>query len=293
MKAKTMGSGWHGQTIRHSNARKLGKAGGTYRTLRTINYKSAPYGHIATIPVGTKAEPATNQPKNSEIKYWAKEWKKMTPEEKSWARNYGFGLRKDEVKYVQEDSDGDGVPDHKDCQPNNPHAQDTYELRPIHDNRKSFYGKAKVETEADEEHLTKRLYSYGTLVAEIKDNKPIVHGTYSATTLRHIKEFLKQNGFKAETSKQLLKDYSPSKEETTEAIKEEEEKHKSMMKTTAMVAKLGEVFGKTTEEKNTWKKRMLKAGIPALEFPEDFDKLPEAEKERRLNAVIKQAEKKE
>lgn len=30
MKAKMMGSGWHGQSIRHSNARILGRAGGKY-----------------------------------------------------------------------------------------------------------------------------------------------------------------------------------------------------------------------------------------------------------------------
>jgi hypothetical protein len=34
-----------------------------------------------------------------------------------------------------------------------------------------------------------------------------VYGTYSSTTLRHIKEFLKQNGFKAESSKQIMADY--------------------------------------------------------------------------------------
>ena len=34
-----------------------------------------------------------------------------------------------------------------------------------------------------------------------------VFGLYSVTTLRHIKEFLKQNGFKAETKAQIAKDY--------------------------------------------------------------------------------------
>ena len=34
-----------------------------------------------------------------------------------------------------------------------------------------------------------------------------VYGTYSATTLRHIKEFLKQNGFKADSKSQIEKDY--------------------------------------------------------------------------------------
>ena len=42
----------------------------------------------------------------------------------------------------------------------------------------------------------------------IKDKKATVNGTYSQTTLRHIKEFLKQEGFKAETQRQILNDYS-------------------------------------------------------------------------------------
>jgi hypothetical protein len=59
-------------------------------------------------------------------------------------------------------------------------------------------------------------------------------------------------------------------------------------KTVAFVAKLGEVFGNTPEEKNAWKKRMLKAGLTnkGLEFPEDWDKLPEAEKSKRLDKAI-------
>lgn len=61
------------------------------------------------------------------------------------------------------------------------------------------------------------------------------------------------------------------------------------LKTTAMVAKLGDFFGKTLAEKNAWKKRMLIAGTPkgAISFPEDFDDLSEEEKEKRLDGAIK------
>lgn len=52
-----------------------------------------------------------------------------------------------------------------------------------------------------------QLYSYGTKVAEIKENKAIVYGTYSQTTLRHIKEYLLQNDFEANTKKQIVEDY--------------------------------------------------------------------------------------
>ena len=80
-----------------------------------------------------------------------------------------------------------------------------YDLVPVYDGRKSFYGKAKViEIENDV-----FLISYGTIVAFFNRDTKIakVIDTYSATTLRHIKEFLKQSGFKAETKKQIEKDY--------------------------------------------------------------------------------------
>lgn len=85
-----------------------------------------------------------------------------------------------------------------------------YELSPRYDARKSFYGKAHVDTGDNDDK--NRLWSYDTLVAEMKDGKPVVYGTYSATTLRHIKDWLKQNGFKAETAKQIMQDYGVDKE---------------------------------------------------------------------------------
>lgn len=82
----------------------------------------------------------------------------------------------------------------------------TYELRAIYDSRQSFYGKAKVNEFSNVKELT----SYQTHVATVIGNRAFVFGTYSQTTLRHIKEFLKQNGFRADTSKQILKDYPAS-----------------------------------------------------------------------------------
>jgi hypothetical protein len=81
----------------------------------------------------------------------------------------------------------------------------TTELRPVYDSRKSFYGKARVEiNDGDIE-----LISYNTRVAVIHGDIHVarVYDTYSATTLRHIKDFLKQNGFKADTAKQIMADY--------------------------------------------------------------------------------------
>ena len=81
----------------------------------------------------------------------------------------------------------------------------SYELECRYDARQSFYGKARVFENAKTNTLT--LMSYDTMVAEIKNDKAKVWGTYSSTTLRHIREFLKQNGFKAETKAQIVKDY--------------------------------------------------------------------------------------
>jgi len=77
-------------------------------------------------------------------------------------------------------------------------------LQAQYDSRASFYGKARVEWNNGDLELI----SYSTRVAIIyADGRVRVFGTYSQTTLRHIKEFLKQNGFRADSSKQIMKDY--------------------------------------------------------------------------------------
>ena len=72
------------------------------------------------------------------------------------------------------------------------------ELQPIYSNVKSFYGKAKIIRERD----TIKLQSYNTIIAEIKNGRLHINGFYSATSTRHLKEFLKQNGFKNGTKKE-------------------------------------------------------------------------------------------
>lgn len=77
------------------------------------------------------------------------------------------------------------------------------ELTPVLDTRKSFYKKAHVLTEDNKTILI----SYSTRVAEIEDGKAKIFGTYSPTTLRHIKDFLYQNGFEIGTKKELMEMY--------------------------------------------------------------------------------------
>lgn len=78
------------------------------------------------------------------------------------------------------------------------------DLRPMYDSRQSFYGKARVRNNDGDLELI----SYNTRVAVIhKDGEVSVYDTYSATTLRHIKEFLLQNGKKADSKAQIERDY--------------------------------------------------------------------------------------
>lgn len=86
----------------------------------------------------------------------------------------------------------------------------TYELMCVYDNCKSFYKKAIVKEKENEIEL----YSYGVLVAKIKVSKYIMHdnvpyktievyNTRTQTTVRHIKEFARQNGFGVYDTKTL------------------------------------------------------------------------------------------
>jgi len=61
---------------------------------------------------------------------------------------------------------------------------------------------------------------------------------------------------------------------------------KSTLGMIAGIAKLGEILCGKPEDKNSWKLRMLKAGMPGLDPPADWDQLPEEEKQRRLDGAI-------
>ena len=66
-------------------------------------------------------------------------------------------------------------------------------LNTVKDGAKSFYGKAKVNTY---DKGTKELVSYGTKVVRLGKDGTIkrLWDGYSMTTLRHVNEFLAQNG---------------------------------------------------------------------------------------------------
>lgn len=77
------------------------------------------------------------------------------------------------------------------------------ELEPIYSNVKSFYNKAKILND----NGVIKLQSYSTIVAEIRNGKAKIFEFYSATTTRHIKEFLQQYGFEIGSKQQLEKLY--------------------------------------------------------------------------------------
>lgn len=79
----------------------------------------------------------------------------------------------------------------------------TFELRPQHDGRKSFYGKAAIQMWDTENGTQYVLKSYGSTVATVTPTSAwgvmpetyevkVAMGLLNATTLRHVKEFLAQ-----------------------------------------------------------------------------------------------------
>ena len=88
-----------------------------------------------------------------------------------------------------------------------------YELDCIYSSRKSFYRKANVVLFEDE---SSALISYATVVAciTIEDGQKVAHhrGQYSTTTSTHQKEYLKQEGFYADSTKQMTKDYGDTED---------------------------------------------------------------------------------
>lgn len=76
-----------------------------------------------------------------------------------------------------------------------------FELTPSHENCKSYYRKAYVHKLYDNDKCIEILKSYDTNVLAVvysDYDEPQIHRLwdgYSATTMRHINEYLTQNGF--------------------------------------------------------------------------------------------------
>ena len=90
---------------------------------------------------------------------------------------------------------------------------------------KGFGGKAQVETD---NKGNETLYSYDTPVVKLSGDKVTLLPKWdsSATTLRHVKEFLKQHDLKAESKEQIAKDYGAKVDEDCKKGKRQNRKMK-------------------------------------------------------------------
>lgn len=111
-----------------------------------------------------------------------------------------------------------------------------------------------------------RVFSYDTHVATIDGHILVCHGWYSVTTSKHINYVAREYGL--------------------QIVDGEKAPESQSFKAVAMVAAMGDIFCNTPKERNDWKKRMMTAGLPGISFPDNFDELPEEERERRLNSAL-------
>jgi hypothetical protein len=84
----------------------------------------------------------------------------------------------------------------------------------------------------------------------------------------------------------FAKQLTPEQKTEADAFLEHGGPQDNPMRFAAAVAAMGAIFTDTPADANKWKARMLTAGIPGLSLPDDLDKLPETEKQRRLDKVI-------
>lgn len=144
------------------------------------------------------------------VDYDMKRYGKISDKTKSYLDRAGLEVVKDDHKDYEVIAKDEGLTE-----------APIYDLETRFDPRQSFYRKARVDTGVDDNE--NKLYSYDTLVAEMINGKPVVYNVQSGTTLRHVKEWLRQNGFKAETKSQVIRDYGAD-DIVTESLEEVEVK---------------------------------------------------------------------
>lgn len=144
------------------------------------------------------------------VDYDMKRYGKISDKTKSYLDRAGLEVVKDDHKDYEVIAKDEGLTE-----------APIYDLETRFDPRQSFYRKARVDTGVDGNE--NKLYSYDTLVAEMINGKPVVYNVQSGTTLRHVKEWLRQNGFKAETKSQVIRDYGAN-DIVTESLEEVEVK---------------------------------------------------------------------
>lgn len=163
-KARMSGSGWHKQSVRHSNARKYGRAGGKYSGRFYLENKGKNVD-------GTSNYFYTLVSRDEKIDFLMKSGlhtrRQLESLDDSQLNDFfraGLKARGINMRY-QKDSDGDGVPDHKDCKPLDPTKQD------INPQAKPFYKKQLTEQEVKLllRRLNAKKISFGDLPENFQD----------------------------------------------------------------------------------------------------------------------------
>ena len=171
------------------------------------------------------------------------------------------------------DADNDRVQNSKDCQPLNPNAQA---------DMKSFNVKKGIDIITRYEKTRSGFRHTASLMVsgvEVDFTKiPYQNRTWERFEFESvIEKLLDKTDIISDSEKQKFLDKASGR-----SREEVEKKFQSI----GAIAEIGNIFATTQKEKNVWKKRMLEAGLPELDVPDDWDTLSEKEKEKRLDKVI-------
>ena len=116
--AKYNGMGWHNQSIRHSNARKYGKAGGKYASSIFQRMTPREMTLVSEFRMGVIHPTYSKEQYEKMLKKAGYNDKQIKGMMKKWGYEDILWTKK-ELK----DADKDGVPDKYDCEPHNPKKQ--------------------------------------------------------------------------------------------------------------------------------------------------------------------------
>ena len=213
-------------------------------------------------------------------------YKNIVHKDKIVHKMSGMGLKQPQINHLAnhqwehkllnknkfKDTDGDGKPDIIDCDPLDPNKQDS----------KIFHVKKGIEIVAHSENTRSGFRHIAVLYVD-GDEVERAKVTYQNRTWERY-EF--ESVLKSLLDKTTYLKDKEKNDFIENANKRDREEVSQRFGTIGAVAQMGEVFGKTQKEKNDWKKRMLIAGLPQLDIPDDWDTLSEKEKEKRLNKVI-------
>ncbi len=145
---------------------------------------------------------------------------------------------------------------------------------------KSFKINDRIEIECESKKARDGFNHVATLLGDgnVKDRAKThyINRTWESYEFQSVMEKL------IDKTKTLTKDEKASALEFIKNYKEE-----GTFNALIAVAKMGDVFCSTPKESNDWKQRMMKASLgEGVNFPDNWNELPEEEKTRRLNGAL-------